>query len=78
MNLWHTCPKGYAERFPWNAAFTAVPFFSFAQPASLYCERICEHVHICDCLAFVYELPLLPNNTASETFLHNSGSGWKC
>ena len=78
MNLWHACPKGYAERFPWNAGFTAVPFFSFDQPASLYCERICERVHISDCLEIVYELPLLLNNGVSETFLHKNASGGKC
>jgi len=26
----------------WHAAFTGVPVFSFARPASLYCE---EHTH---------------------------------
>lgn len=30
-NLWHSCPKWHAERFPWHEAFTAVPvvFFKF-------------------------------------------------
>ena len=28
----------------------------------------------CDCVATVYELPLLSNNTARETFLHISGA----
>ena len=27
-----------------------------------------------DCVETVYELPLLPNNTASEMFLHKSGA----
>ena len=31
-------------------------------------------LHISDCVQIVYELPLLPNNTASETFLHKSGA----
>jgi hypothetical protein len=46
---------------------------SFARPASLYCD---EHVHIyiSECLEILYELPLLPNNTAGETFLHKSGA----
>ena len=61
--MWHV------ERFPWHAAFTAVTIFfiyiSFAQPASLHCE---EHVYIyiSDCLEIVFELLLLPNNTARE------------
>ena len=44
---------------------------SFARPASLYCE---EHTHTPDQAEIVYQLPLLPNNTASETFLHKSGA----
>ena len=32
------------------------------------------HTHISDCLEILYELPLLPNNTASETLLHKSGA----
>ena len=35
---------------------------------------ICTYIHISDCLQTVYELPLLPNNTASETFLYKSGA----
>ena len=35
-------------------------------------KSVCIYVriHISDCLETVYALPLLPNNTASETFLH--------
>jgi len=32
------------------------------------------YIHIYDGVETVYELPLLPNNTASETFLHKSGA----
>jgi hypothetical protein len=28
-NLWYTCPKWSAKRFPWHAALTAVPIFLF-------------------------------------------------
>ena len=31
------------------------------------------HTNISDCIEIVYELPLLPNNTASEIFSHPSG-----
>jgi hypothetical protein len=36
------------------------------------------HTHISDCIETVYELPLLPNSTASETFLHklDSAKSW--
>ena len=53
----------YAERSPWQAAFTAVPNFliSFAQPAPAYFE---EHAYTYT-YQIVYELPFLPNNTAN-------------
>ena len=38
------------------------------------CVCVYTHTHISDCLENVYELPLLPNITASETFLHKSGT----
>ena len=43
--LWHAYPEWHGERFPWHAAFTAVPIFfiSFATLASLYCAA---HVHM--------------------------------
>jgi hypothetical protein len=54
--LWHVYPKWHAERFPWHAAFTAVPvfFISFARPPSLCCaEHVYIYTHICprtDCI----------------------------
>jgi len=32
------------------------------------------YTHISDSVKIVYELPLLPNNTASDTFLHQPGA----
>ena len=32
------------------------------------------YIYISDCVQTVYELPLLPNNTGSEPFLHKSGA----
>ena len=66
-NLWHSCPRWHAERSPWHTKFSAVQNFFLAHSASLY-------IHISDCVESVYELPLLPNNSASETFLHKSGA----
>jgi hypothetical protein len=47
VNVWHTFPKWYVERFPWHLAFTVFQFFFFIlffmHPASLYCE---EHVYM--------------------------------
>jgi hypothetical protein len=34
MNLWHGCPKWHEERFPWHAAFTALPIFYLHCPNS--------------------------------------------
>jgi len=47
------------------------PNFFIALPDHWLC--IVE-THTPDCVEIVYELPLLPNNTASETFLHHSGA----
>ena len=48
-------------------------FTTLAHTASLYCEK---HAYIdiySDRTESVYELLLLPNDNASETFLHKSG-----
>jgi len=37
-------------------------------------RRICAYIHVPDCVVTIYELPLLPNKTAGETFLHKSGT----
>ena len=72
-NFWHACPKRHAEKFPWQAAFTAVPFFFILPDQSLYTvNNMCTYTHTC--VQTVYELPLLPNINASETFLHKSGA----
>jgi len=61
------------ERFSLHAEFTTVPhiFISLARPPSLYCEYVCTHIS--DCVETVYELPLLPNNSTSETCVYQSG-----
>jgi len=73
-NLWHACTKWRAERFPWHATFTAVPIFYYflclSSVSILW--KICVYIHISDCIEIVFELPFLPNNTVSETFLHIS------
>ena len=50
-------------------------FFFFLLDQRLYIVKntyIC--IHISDGVETVYELPLLPSNTASETFLHKPGA----
>jgi len=63
-------------------------YFYFARPVCLHCEEYViyiyiyiyiyihthTHTHISDCVQTVYELPLLPNNTANETVLHTSAA----
>jgi len=34
---------------------------------------MCVHIHISDCVDYVFELQLLPNTTVSETFLNKLG-----
>jgi hypothetical protein len=48
-------------------------FFLFLCPTTVPLWITCAYIHISDCVETVYELPLLPNNTASEIFLHESG-----
>jgi len=48
--------------------------FYISCPAIFSVLRItCEYIHMSDCVENVYELPLLPNSTASETSLYQSG-----
>ena len=62
-------------------------FYFFLSDQRLYCEGgererervcvcvcVCVYIHAFDSVEIVYELPLLPNNTATETFLHKSGA----
>jgi len=72
-NLWHSCPKLHLERYPWHAAFTAVPrcFIYFARPEFCILCTMCVCVYTCDCVQSVYELPLLPNSTAMKHFYTN-------
>ena len=68
------CPTDHTERFPWHAAFIAIPFLLyFACPTSVsILWTTCVYIHTSECMETVYELTLLPNNAASETFLHKS------
>ena len=46
--------------------------FLFILPDQRLCDVKNVCIHIPDCVQTVYELPLVPNNTASEIFLHKS------
>jgi len=37
-------------------------------------KNTCVYTHVSDCVEILYELPLPPNNTASETFLQRPGA----
>ena len=50
-------------------------FFIFFNPISFsILWPTCAHIHISDCVQTAYELPLLPNNTATDIFLQISGA----
>jgi len=69
LKLWRACPK-------WQAAFSVVPIFFlflFLGHRLYTVKNMCIYTHIC-CVQNVYELPLLPYKTASDTFLHKSGA----
>jgi hypothetical protein len=61
----------------WHTAFKAVPIFLFPSPDQhpYLVKNVCVCVCVCERTAqTVHEVLLLPNNTASETFLHESGA----
>jgi hypothetical protein len=70
-----TRPQMARKRFPWHAAFNAVPiiFIYFIQKVPLCCG-IYVFINISDRVQIVHELPFLSNNTSSETLLHKSGA----
>jgi hypothetical protein len=78
-NLWHADPKWHTESFPCHThSLLSQFFFLLLLPDQRLCIvktiRVCVCVYISDCVVIVYELPLLPNNTESEPFLHKSGA----
>ena len=80
-------PDGAIPRLPWETnrlqgcrnygtrhSLLSLYFDLFCATSLSILLRICVYIHISDCLEIVYELPLLPSNTASETFLLKSGT----
>jgi len=51
-------------------------FLILLRDRPIYCEEyVCAgYIHICDCVEILCGLPLLQNNTASETFIQKSGA----
>jgi hypothetical protein len=65
-HLWHPCPKRHAP-------FTALRFLFLYSEHFLYIAKIMR-INMCDGVETVYDLLFLPNNVATETFLHKSGA----
>ena len=60
------------EKIPWHQAFTAVPnFYCFRPTSSFIFRRMYAYMHISNCEQTIYELPLLPHNTAVKHFYTN-------
>jgi len=75
VNLWHVRKMAHGKiSLAYN--IQCCPNFFISLPNQHFCPVKSMCIHIPDYLEMVYELPLLPNNTASETFLHNSGVLW--
>jgi len=77
-NLWRACSKWHEKSLSWHAALNALPFcllLYLIRVSMLW--RICIYKHTADCVETVYELPLLPNNTARPTYTQIR-SGAKC
>ena len=84
---WRTC--GTRARLSRGIHCCPSLFCFFAQPASLYCEEyvcVCVYVYVCmciyiyiyNCIESMHELPLLPNNMASETLCTKIGCVANC
>ena len=77
LNLWHACTNWHAERFlgVLHSLLCHFPFLLLLPDQRLcivknVCVCVCMYTHIC--VETACELQLLPNNTASETFLRKS------
>ena len=67
----HRLGQGW-RKYDTRLSLLSLFFISFARPASLYYEEYVDiYTHISDCVETVYELPLLPNNTAVKHFYTN-------
>jgi hypothetical protein len=75
----------HAKNGTWHSLNVPILFLFLLPTQNLYivkkvcvCVCVCIHthtylyIHISDCKKTVHEVPLLPNNTASQTFLHKS------
>jgi len=73
MNLWHVSKKTHGNiTLAWGIRSCCMPFYFFC-PTSLFILWRILYIYTSDCVQTVYALPLLLNNTASETLLHQSG-----
>jgi hypothetical protein len=70
----------HAQYWARNTDHSAPNYVTFSIPQRLHTVKniyvyiyIRTYIHIPDCVQTVYELPLLPNNTAVKYFYTNSG-----
>ena len=69
-------PKVAREKIPLARGIQFCPnyFYLFCPTSFSILWTIFVYIHVSDCVEIVYEVPLLPNNTANETFLHKLGA----
>ena len=74
-NLYHACPKWQRKIYLGTRLSQLSHNFYIVCPTSVsILWTIYVLIHICECVASVCELPVLPSKTASEIFLHKSGA----
>jgi hypothetical protein len=77
MNLNHALPIAQGK-ISLASGIDCCPEILFLLSGKLLCivknVCVCVCVFMSDCVQTVYELPLLPNNTAKEIFLQNLGA----
>ena len=78
--LWQQQDGGYMLFYIFNSTVVDWTIFFCCPTSVIILWRICAYIHISDRVETVrvYELPLIRNNTASETFFTQIGSGAKC
>jgi hypothetical protein len=76
--LWQVCPRWHVENLlgTRHSPLSQHPLF-LCPTCVTTLLTLCVHTHSSDCVQTVYELQLLPNNTAVKHFYTNQ-SGAKC
>ena len=71
---WNVMAHGDAREGKWRGNCCPNSFYYFCPTSVSILWRTRGYIHISTCVDNAYELPSLPNKTASETFVHKAGA----